>query len=63
MKKERAQIMMLVLEAVYNRLDDVSVGVFPLNLVEYAVSIDESGVLKHLYTVQDCIEQIRELTD
>jgi len=54
--------MVSVLEAVYNRLDDIGVEI-KWTYGGYVIVVNKSGELTQLDTFEDCLKEIRELTD
>jgi hypothetical protein len=63
MSKERAELLSLLLNAVIVRWDDTSIVPFAVNLLEWGISINESGEETRLFTVQDAIQWIEMRCD
>ena len=70
MKKEIARILVRVLRAVYNRLDDVTVSYSPMSPLtgycadqRYEIRVNKSGEITVLGSEIAVLEHIKELTD
>ena len=68
MTKERAELMKLILEAVYHRLDDIGVKTVPTGpIVEYpsswGVQVNKSDEVTTYFTVEAVLHEIEEMTD
>lgn len=57
-----ATIMESVLEAVYNRSDDIGIKMY-WTYGGYIIEVDKSSEVIRLATFEDCLEEIREMND
>jgi len=69
MDKATARLMVKVLKAVYNRLDDVGVSYMPTAPIteafdaRFVVRVSKDNAVTNLFTVEECLETIKEWTD